>query len=62
MRPSLALAAAASLSSADIYLAARKSGKDATPSHVVDVAVYCDSDDAHTTSVSYFAYVRLERR
>jgi hypothetical protein len=24
--------------------------------------VFCDSDDTHTASVSYFAYVRLERR
>jgi len=26
------------------------------------VAVFCDSDDTHTASISYFAYVRLERR
>ena len=38
-----------------------KSG-DAAPTHVVDVAVFCDSDDTHTASISYFAYVRLERR
>jgi len=24
--------------------------------------VFCDSDDTHTTSISYFDYVRLERR
>jgi hypothetical protein len=24
--------------------------------------VFCDSDDTHTASISYFAYVRLERR
>ena len=36
--------------------------KDAMPAHVVDVAVFCDSDDTHTASISYFAYVRLERR
>jgi hypothetical protein len=36
--------------------------KDAAPAHLVDVAVFCDSDDTHTASVSYFAYVRLERR
>ena len=36
--------------------------KDATPAHLVDVAVFCDSDDTHTASISYFAYVRLERR
>jgi hypothetical protein len=27
-----------------------------------DVTVFCDSDDMHTASISYFAYVRLERR
>jgi hypothetical protein len=36
--------------------------KDATPAHLVDIAVFCDSDDTHTASISYFAYVRLERR
>jgi hypothetical protein len=30
--------------------------------HLVDVAVFCDSDDTHTASISYFAYVRLGRR
>jgi len=34
--------------------------KDAAPAHLVDVAVFCDSDDTHTASISYFAYVRLE--
>ena len=33
--------------------------KDAAPAHLVDVAVFCDSDDTHTASISYFAYVRL---
>jgi hypothetical protein len=36
--------------------------KDAAPTHLIDVAVFCDSDDTHTASISYFAYVRLERR
>ena len=36
--------------------------KDAAPAHLVDVAVFCDSDDTHTASISYFEYVRLERR
>jgi hypothetical protein len=36
--------------------------KDAAPVHLVDVAVFYDSDDRHTASVSYFAYVRLEQR
>jgi len=35
--------------------------KDAAPAHLVDVAVFCDSDDTHTSSISYFDYVRLER-
>jgi hypothetical protein len=34
----------------------------AAPAHLVDVAVFCDSDDTHTASISYFAYVRLEQR
>ena len=36
--------------------------KDAAPAHLVDVAVFCDSDDTHTASISYFDCVRLERR
>jgi hypothetical protein len=36
--------------------------KDVAPPHLVDIAVFCDSDDTHTASISYFAYVRLERR
>ena len=36
--------------------------KDAAPAHLVDIAVFCDSDDTHTASISYFADVRLERR
>ena len=36
--------------------------KDAAPAHLVAVAVFCDSDDTHTASISYFAYVRLERQ
>jgi hypothetical protein len=33
--------------------------KDAAPAHLVDVAVFCDSDDTRTASIAYFAYVRL---
>ena len=36
--------------------------KDTAPAHLVDIAVFCDSDDTHIASISYFAYVRLERR
>jgi hypothetical protein len=32
------------------------------PAHLIDIAVFCDSDDTHTASISYFDYVRLERR
>lgn len=35
---------------------------DNAPAHLVDIAVFCDSDDTHTASISYVAYVRLERR
>lgn len=34
---------------------------DAAPAHVTDIAVFCDSDDTHTATISYFEYVRLER-
>jgi hypothetical protein len=30
--------------------------KDAAPAHVTDIAVFCDSDDTHTASISYFEY------
>ena len=36
--------------------------KHAARAHLVDIAVFCDSDDTHTASISYFDYVRLERR
>jgi hypothetical protein len=36
--------------------------EDAAPAHLVDIAIFCDSDDTHTASISYFDYVRLERR
>jgi hypothetical protein len=36
--------------------------KNASPAHLVDIALFCDSEDTHTASISYFAYVRLERR
>ena len=29
--------------------------KDAAPAHVVDIAVFCDSEDTYTASISYFA-------
>jgi hypothetical protein len=30
--------------------------------HLVNIAVFCDSDDTHTASISYFASVQLEGR
>jgi hypothetical protein len=36
--------------------------KDAAPAHLVDIAVFCDSDDTHAASISYFAYIRFEQR
>jgi len=27
-----------------------------------DPAAFCDSDDTHTASISYFAYVRVDRQ
>ena len=35
--------------------------KDEAPAHLVDIAVFCDSDNTYR-SISYFAYVGLERR
>ena len=35
--------------------------KDAAPAHLVNVAVFCDSDDTHTANIRYFAYIRLEQ-
>jgi hypothetical protein len=46
----------------DLALVYGEIWKDAAPAHLIDVAVFCDSDDTHTASISYFAYVRLERR
>ena len=36
--------------------------KDAASAHLVDIAVFCDRDDTHTASISYFAYARFELR
>jgi hypothetical protein len=36
--------------------------KDTAPAPLLDVAVFCDSDDTHTASISYFAYVQAWRR
>jgi len=36
--------------------------QDASPARLIDVAVFCDSDDTHTASISYFEFVRLEQR
>jgi hypothetical protein len=36
--------------------------KNAALAHLVDIPLFCDSEDTHTASISYSAYVRLERR
>ena len=46
----------------DLALVDAEIWKDAAPAHLVDVAIFCDSDDTHTASISYFDYVRLEQR
>ena len=33
----------------------------AGPAYLAEIAVFCDSDDTHQATVSYVAYVRLER-
>jgi len=35
---------------------------DATPAEVVEMAVFCDSDNTRTSSISYFADVKMKQR
>lgn len=35
---------------------------DDAPAHLIDIAVFCDSDDTHSHSISYFADVRMRQR
>jgi hypothetical protein len=44
-----------------VFFTSREGNRNDAGLHVVDVAVFCDSGEAHTASISYFAYVRLER-
>src|SRR5215813_7623166 len=34
---------------------------DGAPAHLIDIAIFCDSDETHGHTVSYFADVRLRR-
>jgi hypothetical protein len=36
--------------------------KDAAPARLVNIAVFCDSDDTRTRRISYLGYLRLEWR
>jgi len=39
----------------------RRIWPDAAPAHLIDIALFCDSDETRTSSVAYFADVRLTR-
>ena len=34
---------------------------DGEPAHLIDIAIFCDSDETHGRTVSYFADVKLRR-
>jgi hypothetical protein len=34
---------------------------DAAPAHVIDIALFCDTDETKASSVAYFAYVKMTR-
>jgi hypothetical protein len=34
---------------------------DGAPAHLIDIAIFCDSDETHGHTVSYFADVKLRR-
>ena len=34
---------------------------DGAPAHLIDIAIFCDSDETHGHTVSYFAEVKLRR-
>lgn len=42
----------------DIY---NRIWSDHAPAHLVDLAIFCDSDDTRGHTVSYFSYVRIRR-
>jgi len=35
--------------------------RDGAPAHLIDIAIFCDSDETHGHSVSYFADVKVRR-
>jgi hypothetical protein len=39
----------------------RRFWPDAAPAHVIDIALFCDSDETRAGSVAYFADVRMKR-
>jgi hypothetical protein len=39
----------------------RKIWPDGAPAHLIDIAIFCDSDETHGRTVSYFADVKLRR-
>jgi len=45
----------------DLRQITRPIWSDAQPMHLVDIALFCDSDDTHTRSVAYVAGVTLAR-
>ena len=34
---------------------------DGAPAHLIDIAIFCDSDETNSHTVSYFADVKLRR-
>ena len=36
-------------------------GRMGAPGHLIDIAIFCDSDETHGHTVSYFADVKLRR-
>ena len=48
----------AGASMAEVY---RHIWPDGAPAHLIDIAIFCDSDETHGHTVSYFADVKLRR-
>jgi Protein of unknown function (DUF3047) len=45
----------------DLMAIYRHIWRDGAPARVVDIALFCDSDDTHTASIAYFADVVMKR-
>lgn len=45
----------------DLRAITRHIWPDGAPMHLVDIALFCDSDDTHTQSIAYIADVKLTR-